>query len=688
MARVVVLFDSVWGKKSDYPTNVALAASLVKTSGVPQRIIYVDANGLATERALRHAGIQLSLNFDPTRDELYVFGFSRGAALAVLLVDFLLKYGLPPALSMRGGLDPAAAFLKLKAGQTVESQFPKVKVSFLGLWELVAGRRSHSSLSVAPKSAAWDAITRDRLPENVQSWRHAVALDEDRVRLHPTTLSTEPPTEGTSYQLWFPGDHGSVGGGGEITGMSSTALLWVLEGAMANGLELDDGGLRQISSMTDLLAPLRSSLGPGEWLDRVATRRARAGPEYEFELSDAARARMRYEGKSSSFTPYRPRATLSTADEKSSGLVVNGAYVEERIKPVTPKGLKANPRSVKQLAPQSQSVRREENIVEILFCTNRQPGFGEVLFTGERSHQIAYGRSSVSIPKLHKPGSVERPWVVRAFGITLYEEKEDSQRHFVVTESKLMGRDDWTANLLARGDSALIFLHGYNTTFEAGLLQTAQIAWDLRVKAVPVYFSWPSRGEAHEYRYDIDSATFSRKAFVDLLNTMREAGVKHVHVLAHSMGGQLLIDAAQHADWPRKFSLKEIMLAATDMDRLAFEQGIPQLRKRSKGVTLYASSADRALGASRILAGQMPRAGDVPEDGPLVVDGVDTIDVTALGGDLIGHGTYSQADTIMNDLNLILRTGLRPPHDRNTGFRPMPQGAANPTFWRYIPSVR
>ena len=63
-----------------------------------------------------------------------------------------------------------------------------------------------------------------------------------------------------------------------------------------------------------------------------------------------------------------------------------------------------------------------------------------------------------------------------------------------------------------------------------------------------------------------------------------------------------------------------------------------------KGITLYASAADKALKASHVKA-EGPRAGEVFAAGPLVLPGVDSIDATALGEDMfaLNHDVYSSA---------------------------------------------
>ena len=100
-------------------------------------------------------------------------------------------------------------------------------------------------------------------------------------------------------------------------------------------------------------------------------------------------------------------------------------------------------------------------------------------------------------------------------------------------------------------------------------------------------------------------------------------------------------------------------------------------------MTLYCSANDRAMAASRRVAGGVPRAGDVPADGPIVIAGIDTIDVTQTSTDILAlnHSSYAEKSALLNDIGLLLQTGERPPEKRI----PILQKVSTPRgdFWRY-----
>ena len=61
------------------------------------------------------------------------------------------------------------------------------------------------------------------------------------------------------------------------------------------------------------------------------------------------------------------------------------------------------------------------------------------------------------------------------------------------------------ANSRTFKDHALVFVHGYDTSFDNALYRTAQIAYDLRFDGAPFLYSWPSGGAVVSYPYDRES---------------------------------------------------------------------------------------------------------------------------------------------------------------------------------------
>jgi esterase/lipase superfamily enzyme len=73
-----------------------------------------------------------------------------------------------------------------------------------------------------------------------------------------------------------------------------------------------------------------------------------------------------------------------------------------------------------------------------------------------------------------------------------------------------------------RGD-ILIYIHGFNTTFDFAVLRLAQVVHDIQFSGVPVAFSWPSHGSTWSYDADEANALRSVEALAETLLTLVEA---------------------------------------------------------------------------------------------------------------------------------------------------------------------
>jgi esterase/lipase superfamily enzyme len=337
-------------------------------------------------------------------------------------------------------------------------------------------------------------------------------------------------------------------------------------------------------------------------------------------------------------------------------------------------------------------------VVPVFFGTDRSRldrpkriGYGPT-----RGHRLEVGRALVTVPKAHQVPNVERPWTIKIpyTSVVLYQQEEDPKKHFTVQELKALSKDDLLALIRDRlslsknfENQALVFVHGYNNAFDDALFRSAQIAYDLNYDGASFLYSWPSGAGISGYPYDRESAQQAEpylKQFLEMV--LNETGAKSVSIIAHSMGNQLLLQVLRGLDRsnPEVARINQIILAAPDVDRDSFEFLATQIRGVGQGITMYASSNDIALGISRRFAGGVPRAGDVPTGlGPIVVAGVDTIDVSALSTEYLSlnHSSYAEKTGLLKDIELVLRTGTRPPEIRLPLLERITGGQG--IYWRY-----
>jgi len=338
-------------------------------------------------------------------------------------------------------------------------------------------------------------------------------------------------------------------------------------------------------------------------------------------------------------------------------------------------------------------------IVPVYWGTDRavQPNAQRLAFGSDRARKLQLGMAQITVPKVHEVPNVERPWVVKIpyFDVTIYAQTEDPKKHFTVKEIKALTKEELLAQVRERlktsalfKDQALVFVHGYNTSFDNALYRTAQIAYDLDFDGAPFLYSWPSGGAVASYTYDRESAQASEpylRQFLEMVT--KETGAKQVSIIAHSMGNQPVMDVLRDMRnaAPEGVTISQVILAAPDVDADSFSNLAHAIKGLARNVTLYVASNDRALIVSRNFWGSY-RAGDVPPAGPLVLPGIDTIDVTAASTDAfaINHSGYAANNKLLSDVAELLRTGLRPPEVRALKPGKVTTGAGD--YWRYVPA--
>ncbi len=368
--------------------------------------------------------------------------------------------------------------------------------------------------------------------------------------------------------------------------------------------------------------------------------------------------------------------------------------------PKPPAAVTAAPPGAPAAAPPAADKPEEQkdwDVVPVFYGTDRavEPNAQRLVFGSDRGRRLQLGQALVTVPKVHQVPQVERPWAVKIpyFDVTIYEQKEDPKQHFTIKEIKALTKEQLLALVKARlkpsqrfKEHALVFVHGYNTSFDNALYRTAQISYDLEFDGAAFLYSWPSGGGVASYTYDRESAQASEpylRQFLEMV--VKETGAKSVSVIAHSMGNQPLMDVLRDmkSATPEGVAISQLILAAPDVDADNFTNLAQAIKGFAKGVTLYASANDRALQVSRNFWGNY-RAGDVPAAGPLVLPGIDSIDVTAASTDAfaINHSGYAENNKLLQDIGKLILNGLRPPDLRLSNLKKVSTDRGE--YWRFV----
>ncbi len=330
MKRIIFCFDGTWNKiNADRQTNVLLLASSIAptTDDDIRQIVHYDSGvgtgfldnlvggiagwGLFTK--IKDAYEFLVFNYEPG-DEVFAFGFSRGAFTARSFIGFIRTVGIIQRHHV-GHIQEAHKLYKKLAKKSIdidlklldfrqkysshisvckEDEAYRCKVDkeyvpgqsypfrfrYVGLWDTV-------------ETLGFDKVIRQHIPYfgrlkytgirhryhqhvlagMVASGRHAVALDEKRrnfdvepwgdLNHYNSKLGFEPDNDKKPFQeMFFPGGHGSVGGGGLYRGLSDAALVWIQDGASQAGLIFDLSATSVLYSIRPIFTdPLNNNHG-------------------------------------------------------------------------------------------------------------------------------------------------------------------------------------------------------------------------------------------------------------------------------------------------------------------------------------------------------------------------------------------------------------------------------------------
>ena len=320
-------------------------------------------------------------------------------------------------------------------------------------------------------------------------------------------------------------------------------------------------------------------------------------------------------------------------------------------------------------APAPKPAPEAAHLYDVWFGTNRapldanDPGKG---FSNERDPAgiVHYGTCSVEIPKTHKFGSTGTHFLKR----WLHLEFRDDHLKLRKISPFPSGADFLEAireemDALDEEERAiLVYLHGFNTSFEEAALRAAQIGFDLKIPGATAFYSWPSMADVKGYPADIARVEASEKQIADFLTALaNDSGAMRVHVIAHSMGNRGFARAVaritSHAAVTGNVRFGQILLAAPDIDVDLFNQLAVAYPLISDRTTMYVSAKDRALSVSSWLQ-DSDRAGFTP---PITtLDGIDTIEVTNIDLTLLGHGYFAEAAPVLYDMKDLMEANKEP----------------------------
>lgn len=294
--RLVVCCDGTWNRpdQAGGPTNVAkLALGVAREdgAGVAQPVYY--HRGVGTDRAERIRGGAFGFglsrhvrdcyrfvieHFEPG-DELFVFGFSRGAFTARSTVGLVRNAGvLRPEHADR--VDEAYRLYRSRTDERrpsgIESRIFRRMYSYdddaidltcVGVWDTV-GALGIPGWRAPFTNRLW-GFHDTSLSSRVRFAFQALAIDELRGPFQPTLWEPQAGAVGQRLeQVWFSGAHSDIGGGYLESALAEIALSWMARRAGEAGLALSPDHFQVVPEPVDgeerklgrLIAP--DALGP------------------------------------------------------------------------------------------------------------------------------------------------------------------------------------------------------------------------------------------------------------------------------------------------------------------------------------------------------------------------------------------------------------------------------------------
>ncbi|HEY3051967.1 MAG TPA: DUF2235 domain-containing protein [Thermoanaerobaculia bacterium] len=292
MKKLIVCCDGTWNqadqvRKDGQPcvTNVLkMAVRTAKRDGDVPQLIYYDqgvGTGNAADKLFGGAfgdGLEANI-YDAYRflvgnyelgDEVYLFGFSRGAFTARSIAGIVRKCGIlgrqhadkyHDAVELyHSDHDPDDKVSTDFRAQNSLSPKDQIEIKFIGVWDTVGALGIPVRGLAALQKGKFEFYDTE-LSGSVRFAYHALAIDERRGPFRPTLWDYKPKPGQTVEQVWFCGVHSDVGGGYEEVGFSDIALQWMLDKAEKAGLVLDGPALAARPLHPEpMMAPLHNSM--------------------------------------------------------------------------------------------------------------------------------------------------------------------------------------------------------------------------------------------------------------------------------------------------------------------------------------------------------------------------------------------------------------------------------------------
>jgi esterase/lipase superfamily enzyme len=362
-----------------------------------------------------------------------------------------------------------------------------------------------------------------------------------------------------------------------------------------------------------------------------------------------------------------------------------------------------------------------ETSMDLIYVTDRSLSQDKnITYNADRSSSMAYGVAKVSFndkslnwDKLLEQSNLKK----RSADLTYVMEQTNELGRFPVSpyklerlegriqmdretlEDKIFHETQLTEHINERlkksnRKDVVLFVHGFNNTFNDSVFTLAGIWHFLKRQAVPIVYSWPAAaGGLTGYFEDKESGQFTIFHLKETLRLLfKNPEIENIHIIGHSRGTdvitttlrELIIEhRARGGNLRKDLRIENLVLAAPDLDfgiikqRLMAEQFGPAFGK----ITIYTSQEDSALGLSQWLTNSLSfgrlNTKDINKNERNIFKAVGNVSLIKVpkSSSFIGHDYFHSNPAVSSDLiNLIL-------HKAPPGSEKRPLKKIENNFW-------
>lgn len=264
--------------------NITNSDNATKRNGVKQIAFYDDGVGTSSIKSLRLLGgafgfglklnvielyTFLSHNYQPG-DQIYCFGFSRGAFTIRVLVALVASQGLAqgdnPTELRKNAKKNFTAYKRKTKSKPIRlmtkhleklkeifrkpakpSNLDNIQFQFVGVWDTVDAYGAPFDELKAINKFLFLHFPDRILSESVTKACQALSIDDERQTFHPLLWNENDKDKETNRieQVWFSGMHSNIGGGYPDDNLAYVPLVWMLLKAKGHGLEFDSNILKE-----------------------------------------------------------------------------------------------------------------------------------------------------------------------------------------------------------------------------------------------------------------------------------------------------------------------------------------------------------------------------------------------------------------------------------------------------------